>query len=153
MFSRLMTGGLFGLLSATMLSTPVLADETGPRPFNIRDSIEMTALNDANSSMLRSSNIELSPDGRWFFVVTRKGNLETGANDFLLTLFDAEEVRQGIPVAGLPKSRIMARFSSSSNRNGIADARWMSDSRGLLSSVKMQVMCRSSICSISHSGN
>lgn len=131
MFPRLLTGGLVGLLSASMLTAPALAGEGGQRPFDIRDSIEMTVLNDANSSMLRSSNIELSPDGRWFFVITRKGNLATGANDFVLTLFDADEVRRGIPAAGLPKSRSMARFSSTSNRNGIAEARWMSDSRGI----------------------
>lgn len=110
--------------------TPLAAAQ--PRPFEIKDSIGMTVLNDANSSMLNSSTIELSPDGRWFFVVTKKGDLQKGTNIFTLLLYNAEEVRKGIATPGLPPARTMASFASSSNRNGIDQPRWASDSGSIV---------------------
>lgn len=114
-------------LAALLISTPAVATEQ--RPFSVRDSIEMTQLNDPNGSMLRANDIELSPDGNWFLLVTRKGNLETGANDFTLWLYDAQAVRASLTTPDLPKAKSIARFSSMSNRNGISQVRWMKDSR------------------------
>lgn len=133
MFPRPISGGFVSLFAYALasVSNPVLSAPSDPEPFTIADSIEMTLLNDPDSSMLKSNTIELSPDGRWFFLVTKKGNLKTGANDFTLWLYDAAAVRASIATPNLPSARAVAKFSSSSNRSGIAQPRWTSDSRSI----------------------
>lgn len=132
MFNPSRSGRFVGLLALAFLAgaSPAAAQlAQAQRPFTVSDSIGMTVLNDVNSDLLSSDNIELSPDGRRFFLVTRTGNLETGANDFTLWLYDAREVQNGIGQAGLPTAIPAARFSSTSNRVGIAQAKWTGDSR------------------------
>lgn len=78
-----------------------------------------------------TNQARFSPDGRKFAVVLKKGNLKTGLNEYRLLIYDAGEVQAGLTRPGRPEPVEMARFDSSSNRPGIADVRWLSDSRSL----------------------
>jgi len=60
-----------------------------------------------------------SPDGRRFAIVLRKGNLLANSNDYSLVLFRTETAFQH------PVPDILVSFSSSSNRAGIDEIRWL----------------------------
>jgi dipeptidyl aminopeptidase/acylaminoacyl peptidase len=66
-----------------------------------------------------------SPDGKLFVVVLRKGNLDLNSNDFSLLLYHTADVFRS------PKPDLLAKLSSSSNRNAITQLRWL-DSRTLV---------------------
>lgn len=112
------------LLSAPLAAAP-------KRVPAVADSIQLTVLADpdVNSARSLAGGFKQSPDGRRFFVVTRQGNLETGQNDYVLHLYDAQSVRRSMTQSELPRATALAHFSSSSNRPAIARARWLSDSR------------------------
>lgn len=100
------------------------------KPFTVADSIEMTALADPAAHYARFSNtgIKRSPDGRLFFVVTRKGNLLSGANEYRLLVYETKAVQQSLSTTELPKPIELTRFATTSNRPGIGRAKWLSDS-------------------------
>lgn len=110
-------------------------------PFTVRDSIEMTVLSDPDVlwTDLRAAEVKRSPDGRLFFIVTRKGDLQSGTNEYSLLLFSVDDVRKrllmrqlpGTATAQLPVGTLAARFRSSSNRPGIARAQWLADSKSI----------------------
>jgi len=117
-------------LSVWLFWVPVATSAPASRQaFTVEHSIEMTVLNDVDRNLLNGETVPLSPDGRHFFVVTRKGNLATGVNDYTMWLYECEAVRRSIPKADLPRGLPIVKFSASSNRAGIARARWMEDSR------------------------
>ena len=81
-------------------------------PFRVADSIEMTVLADpdATHAGFFPQEIKRSPDGRHFFIVTRKGDLKTGANEHRLLVYDVEAVRRSLAGGALPKPAELARF-------------------------------------------
>lgn len=96
------------------------------RPIMVADGIEMTRLADPDYLVGGASNAHVahfSPDGRRFFVVLRKGNLTYNINEFLLYAFDAGNVFD------LTKPRPLVTLSSASNRDAIANAKWLRDNQ------------------------
>jgi len=100
-------------------------------PFQVRDSIEMNVLTDppANFRRYLPLDVKHAPDGRHFFIVIRRGNLATGANEYRLLLYDVARVRDSLGGGPLPAPVELARFDSTSNRHGIGRAIWLADSR------------------------
>src|ERR1700728_1998302 len=95
------------------------------RPVTVVDAIEMTKLvggpaYDSGTSTEHNPAL-FSPDGTHFVIVTRKGNIEKNTNDYALLLFNADEVLRS------PTPLVLASLSSSSNRPGIQDIRWVDD--------------------------
>lgn len=102
------------------------------RAVNVVDSIEMTVLTDPEAYVPRfgSAPFKTAPDGQRFFIVTRQGNVAGNYNEYSLRVFDTEAVRDHANGRGeRPQGRVVARFRSTSNRQGIAAARWLEDSR------------------------
>ncbi len=64
-----------------------------------------------------------SPDGEHFVVILRKGNMEANFSDYTLVLFDTSSALQG----NIPRARVVARLSSSSNRPGIDSVKWLNN--------------------------
>jgi dipeptidyl aminopeptidase/acylaminoacyl peptidase len=62
-----------------------------------------------------------SPNGKRFAIVLSKGNMKMNSNDYCLLVFQSADVFHG----GNPK--LLASFSSSSNRAGIFNIRWADD--------------------------
>lgn len=102
------------------------------RPVNVVDSIEMTVLADPEAYVPRfaSAPFKVSADSRRFFIVTRQGNVVGNYNEYTLRVFDTALVREYVNGRGQrPSGKAVAHFRSSSNRPGIAGARWLEDNR------------------------
>src|SRR5260370_37534164 len=99
------------------------------RPIAVRDGIKMVRLADDEYFFGRSSKgrvAKFSPDGKKFVIVLQKGNLEKNSNEFSIYLFVAKDaLRSPMPV-------LLARFSSSSNREGISNVKWLDDNETLV---------------------
>lgn len=112
-------------LSATL----VLAEESGrartlPAPIRVADAIEMTQWADRNYAAGGSSKGRVgifSPDGSRFVVVLKKGNLTANTNEFSILLFETEASPQ------ISKPQLLVTMSSSSNREGIKNVKWLGD--------------------------
>lgn len=90
----------------------------------VANAIRMTKLGNASYFAGGSSEGKVgyfSPDGRRVLVVLRRGNLEKNTNDYSLLLWNTTDLFS----TGTPQVLLM--MSSSSNREGIADVRWLPD--------------------------
>src|SRR5262249_13491191 len=66
-----------------------------------------------------------SPDGKQFALVVAKGNLEDNTNVYSLLLF------RTVDISDSPVPRLLASFSSFSDREGIVDLKWSKDNNTL----------------------
>jgi hypothetical protein len=87
------------------------------RPITVPDMIRLTRIVPTGGSQVA----RFSPDGKRFAILLSKGNLEENTNDYVLELFTTDE----LPPSSRP--RILASFSSSSNRPAIQDVKWIND--------------------------
>jgi dipeptidyl aminopeptidase/acylaminoacyl peptidase len=62
---------------------------------------------------------QFSPNGRWFVIVLRKGNLKNNVNEFSIYLFKTDTV------LATPKPDRLLTMKSSSNREAVKDLRWL----------------------------
>jgi dipeptidyl aminopeptidase/acylaminoacyl peptidase len=94
------------------------------RPVTVADTIRMTRIAGREfypPGFPKSGFAVFSPDGKRFAIVTVSGNTEINTNVYSLLVFRAGDV----PDRATPKT--VVSFSSSSNRNGIADLTWSKD--------------------------
>lgn len=100
------------------------------RPFSVADSIEMTELAEPRTSYdpYIPARFRFSPDGRWFVVTTRRGDLESGENEYRLLLFNVDEVRRFVnsekrEINGLHTT--VALFRTNSSQRAIEQVQWL----------------------------
>ena len=107
------------------------------RGASVRDSIEMVRLAGARLTP-DPTRVWPSPDRRRFAIVTFRGDLTKGVNEFDLLVYDSEEVREFANAsrdASLPKPRKLARFETDKRwymDNGIDQIRWSADGRRII---------------------
>ena len=92
----------------------------------VADAIEMTEWADRGYSAGGSSKSKVavfSPDGLRFLVILKRGNLAANTNDFSLLLFDTGTAFRD------PKSEVLVKMSSSSNRPAISNVKWLDDNK------------------------
>jgi len=94
----------------------------GGRVVTEADSIAMTTF--GNESYLNGASFKheianFSPDGQRFVVVLKKGSLSNNTNEYWVDLYRTSEAFID------PKPVVLASFSSSSNRPGIDNVRWL----------------------------
>jgi dipeptidyl aminopeptidase/acylaminoacyl peptidase len=97
------------------------------QPFTVRDAVERVRF------QYQGSQIQFSPDGRWFALVLEQGELDRKAVRSDLVVFDAEAVIafvQGRATA--PPPRTLAKFRSTSNRPAITEVRWTDQGKALV---------------------
>lgn len=110
------------------------------RPFTVRDSIEMTTFSDP---YMRSpeAKCKFSPDGKHFFVITTKGNLERNQLQSALWLYSTEQVNAFLhgTRAVAPKPQLLWRNAAvpkaqqlDSYGSLITKAQWTADSQNIL---------------------
>jgi len=90
----------------------------------VKDAIEMTEFGDEDYLLgeLPTERVaQFSPNRRSFVVIVKKGRLQTNTNDYRLLLFKADEALK------VPIPEVLVSFSSSSNRPGIQEVRWLND--------------------------
>lgn len=88
------------------------------QPLTVADSIEMTHFIDPpeNDGTARP---QFSPDGKSFLIVTEKGSVGSNLREYSLIIYSTSE-------AGTKPVQV-AVFRSSSNRDGISQARWLTN--------------------------
>jgi dipeptidyl aminopeptidase/acylaminoacyl peptidase len=120
-------------LSLALMTGGALAAST--RPFTVSDSISLTRLSDPDMLWanlgLRSPDFKFSPDRSRVVIVTRRGNVETGRNEFRLEAFSTPEVAKFVNNARQsPPARIpLLQFESSSVWPAIDQLTWLPDGR------------------------
>lgn len=100
--------------------------KAGGHRITVSDTIRMTKLGDASyfaGGSAQGRVGHLAPDGSKALVILRRGNLEKNTNDYSLLLWNTADLFSG----GTPQ--LLLTMSSSSNRGGIADIRWLPDNR------------------------
>lgn len=112
-------------LTSLQVSESQRARVTGTvRPVTVADAISMTRLADPfyiDGAPSLGRVAQFSPDGKHFIIVVRRGNLKTNTNEYELLLWTTARI--GDP--GFPQH--LLTMSSSSNRAGIEDVRWLED--------------------------
>jgi hypothetical protein len=108
------------LLSLLFVAGPVLAGETavprdGPRLVTVEDSIGLTEFPESSAGPV------FSPDRERFVVITKTGNLTRNTVDYSLLLWRSASVFRS------SAATVLARFSSSSNRDAIRNVRWLTN--------------------------
>src|SRR5215831_13722070 len=109
-----------GAVAALLVSSLSIA--AGGRAFTAKDSVEMAEF---------TEGVEYSPDGRWFAVVTQRGNLQTNLLDAELRIGSSADARASL--------RLVARLSANINGGNDADdhgrvisrAFWSSDGQSV----------------------
>jgi len=99
------------------------------RPVTVIDSIQMTRLGDAsytNGGPSKGIVAKFSPDGKYFVVILRSGDLKTNTNVYSLVLFQTAEVFES------PKPQVLISLASSSNRPAIRNVLWQNDNDTIL---------------------
>lgn len=94
------------------VSTRACRAEEGRRPVTVADMIRMTEIVNIDGG-------GFSADKKRFVVLLKRGNVERNFVDYSLLLFHTESIFQS------PIPRLLASFSSSSNRPGIQDVKWI----------------------------
>lgn len=121
---------IFGVLLA--VSVPVArqarASSNAKRPVTVADTINMTRIAGTSFPGVRpkSGFALFSPDHTLFAAVLSKGNTERNTNDYSIVLFHTKSVFRGVP------GKTILTFSSSSNRAGIFNLRWLADNDTIL---------------------
>ncbi len=102
------------------------------RYFSVRDSIEMSTF---ARDPLAEEDATFSPDGRYFFVVVRRGLLRSNETESIIWVFDAAKVKSSIEksqrVLNLHPRPVVRIAATSNDDNLIADARWATDGRSI----------------------
>ena len=111
-------------------------------PLTMADSIEMKRLVDTGAMFnLRGGLVlDFSPDGKHFHIVTRRGNVESGLNDYELLLYAVDSVLEFVndpTTDALPEPAVLFRASTSSNhgvmrQHAIRRVIWLADGKHLL---------------------
>jgi hypothetical protein len=99
------------------------------RSVTVADSIQITRLGDVRYTEGAPSNgivAKFSPNGRYFVVILKKGNLEANTNEYSLVLFQTAEVFQS------PEPQVLVSLASSSNRPAIDNVLWLDDNDTIL---------------------
>ena len=99
------------------------------RPVTVADSIQMTRLGDLSYTDGEPSIgivAKFSPDGKYFVVILKKGNLKANTNEYSLVLFQTVAVFQS------PEPQVLVSLASSSNRPAISNVLWLDDNDTIL---------------------
>jgi dipeptidyl aminopeptidase/acylaminoacyl peptidase len=126
--SRTLHRGIVRLVCIALFLVPApMCAAEGKPAVTVADSIRMTRLVDPDlrATGFRSLDVKRSPDGSRFVVVTTRGDLTRGCNEFQLLLFDFAAVEATINGAPLPHPVTLATFCTSSNHAGITKVKWM----------------------------
>jgi len=122
-----------GCAGLCLCATAVRADERrglhlARRPVTVADTIEMTQWADRSYAAGAPSAGRVgvfSPDRKQFVMLLKKGNLATNTNEFSILLFDAKASSEAKP-------QVLITMSSSSNREGIKNVKWLGDNETIV---------------------
>jgi hypothetical protein len=129
---KLLRWSLVSFILCALTATSAGVDEAASpakRPVTVADAIQMTQWSNRDYFLGATSTEPVglfSPDKRKFVVVTKRGNLERNTVEYSLLLFQTAEALHS------PKPERLITMSSSSNREGISNIKWLDDNRTIV---------------------
>jgi len=123
---------LLVLLAVVILSLPSSTTAQEARRFTVRDSIEIVT--PTSGVTAETNKPQFSPEGRYFFVLTRRGLLTANEVESAIWLFDTAAVKRFLEDASgarAPKPRRLVRMGASSNYDPITNVRWGVDAQSI----------------------
>lgn len=125
---RLIVFFLLALPCLLLLSSaPAQASSPQKRAITAADGVTMTHVVHESSDPNKSGEAAyFSPDGTKFVVVLKKGNIERDTNDYSVLLYHSENALLA------PKPHVVLKMSSSSERDGVSQIRWLDDNDTLV---------------------
>jgi dipeptidyl aminopeptidase/acylaminoacyl peptidase len=137
---------VFAVLAINIIGVTQRSIAEDKRFFTVQDSIEMTTFSDPDTRT-PGAECKMSPDGRYFLVVTTKGILANNHIVSVLWLYSVDEVGRYLngKIARAPEARQLLRIeetpiASQSNSYGslVTKTRWSTDSLSILSLVEQK---------------
>jgi dipeptidyl aminopeptidase/acylaminoacyl peptidase len=119
--------GCFILILMPAVRPTVLAAQPRRR-FTVRDSIEMSSF--SRDRETRKEDISFSPDGHYFFAVTRRGVLRSNEIESTIWLFSRSAIKSFLRESSpstRPSARPLVTMASRSNDEPIEAVRWGAD--------------------------
>lgn len=101
--------------------------------FRVSDSIEMTQIVDPPVALafVQALDFNVSPDGERTAIVTRKGNLEEGVNEYALRLLDTRAALAAIASRRTAQQHVAISFLTPSPKHAIERVIWRANSQQL----------------------
>lgn len=103
----------------------------GKTAFQVLNSIEMVRIVEPDVALaaFRPPDITLSPDGRHFILVTRRGNVSTGKNEYRLLLYRMAQIEAFLNQENgdLPQAEILYEVATSHNDMPFQKITWLED--------------------------
>ena len=113
----------------TRASNPAI----GKRPFTVKDPIEMSYIRDYYQSDFEKRQPEpiTSSDGKWFLLITERGDLSSNKTESTIWMFDCRAVMEYVTKhsASPPQPVPLVRMSASSNMPVISGVRWLENAQ------------------------
>lgn len=121
-----------GVLAAVLCVGALRAGTSGPRAFTTRDAIELSSIvryTVSEEGFTRASPV-FSPDRKYFFLITERGDLARDRVESTIWLFDRRAVVDYIlhKSAVRPVPQAIATLAATSNTAVLSGARWLEDS-------------------------
>jgi hypothetical protein len=116
-----------GTKPGTQMRSGATSQHHEKRPVTVADSIEMTRLADSSytSGGLSKGIVgKFSPNGEYFAVVLRRGNLQRNTNEYSVRVFRTAALSS--------PPRVLVSVASGSNRPTIKDVTWLGDNDTIL---------------------
>jgi dipeptidyl aminopeptidase/acylaminoacyl peptidase len=128
------TAGLAAALHCS--STASAAKPNTLRAFTVKDSIEISYITHPSMWTVNQDPVVapiISPDQRYFLLVTQRGMLSSNSIESTIWLFDRKVVLDYVArrTTVRPAPRMIATLRAASNMAVISDVRWLSDSKGI----------------------
>ncbi len=126
----------FIIIMITGSSQYVLAESISQkRSFQVEDSIEMVRIVNPNVALsaFYLPKIKISPDGKYFILVTRRGNIAPNKNDYSLLLYRTDQIlaylkKPASDQTPLPKGKKLIQISTSRNEMAFQKITWFGNS-------------------------
>lgn len=129
----------FIIIMITGSSQYILAESISQkRAFQVEDSIEMVRIVNPNVALsaFYPPKIKISPDGKYFILVTRRGNPATNKNVYNLLLYRTDQIlaylkKPASDQALLPKGQTLLQISTSRNEMAFQKITWFGNSNAI----------------------
>jgi len=98
----------------------------------VRDSIEKASF--VGDPLNGKEEVSFSPDGRYFFVITKRGVLQSNQLQSTIWLFQSvavSDLLKGSAGLGVPNATPLVTMATSSNADPITEARWAADGKSI----------------------
>lgn len=117
--------------AATFIAAVLTSSASGKTAFQVTDSIEMVRIvaPDVALAVFKPPDITLSPDGQYFLLGTRRGNISTDKNDYRLLLYRTADIEAFLNQSGaaLPQAEILLEVATSHNHMPFQKITWLKD--------------------------